>query len=115
MQTKQGEKIAVLFPSTPDTQPTPTLDPRHFRYLTPDTRRSICSPLAPDTRHPTLFCFPTPTIHVVDDDPSFRTALTRLLRAAKYEVRGYSSASEFLNSDHVPARAASFWTYRCLA
>src|SRR5262245_31179425 len=41
----------------------------------------------------------TPIIHVVDDDPSFRTAVTRLLRAAKYEVRGYASASEFLNSD----------------
>jgi FixJ family two-component response regulator len=41
----------------------------------------------------------TPTIHVVDDDPSFRTAVTRLLRAAKYEVRGYASASEFLDSD----------------
>ena len=40
-----------------------------------------------------------PIIHVVDDDPSFRTAVTRLLRAAKYEVRGYASASEFLDSD----------------
>jgi FixJ family two-component response regulator len=42
---------------------------------------------------------PTPIIHVVDDDPSFRTAVTRLLRAAKYDVRGYASASEFLASD----------------
>jgi FixJ family two-component response regulator len=41
---------------------------------------------------------PLPIIHVVDDDPSFRTAVTRLLRAAKYEVRGYASASEFLES-----------------
>jgi FixJ family two-component response regulator len=41
----------------------------------------------------------TPIIHVVDDDPSFRTAVTRLLRAAKYEVRIYASASEFLDSD----------------
>ena len=40
-----------------------------------------------------------PIIHVVDDDPSFRTAVTRLLRAAKYEVRCYASASEFLDSD----------------
>lgn len=37
-------------------------------------------------------------IHVVDDDASFRTAVTRLLRAAKYEVRGYASAAEFLNA-----------------
>src|SRR5436190_24167641 len=41
----------------------------------------------------------TPIIHVVDDDASFRTAVTRLLRAAKYEVRGYASAAEFLNAD----------------
>jgi FixJ family two-component response regulator len=39
-----------------------------------------------------------PIIHVVDDDPSFRTAVARLLRAAKYEVRGYASAAEFLDS-----------------
>jgi len=39
-----------------------------------------------------------PIIHIVDDDLSFRTAVTRLLRAAKYEVRGYASAAEFLES-----------------
>jgi FixJ family two-component response regulator len=39
---------------------------------------------------------PTPLIHVVDDDDSLRTAVTRLLRAAGYEVRAYSSAGEFL-------------------
>ena len=43
-----------------------------------------------------------PVIHVIDDDPSFRTAVTRLLRAAKYEVRGYASAAEFLDSDPCP-------------
>ena len=96
------KKLPFSFPRHPTLGTRHDTDPRHFRNLTPDTRRSICSPLAPDTRHPTLFCFPTPTIHVVDDDPSFRTALTRLLRAAKYEVRGYSSASEFLNSDPCP-------------
>ena len=37
-----------------------------------------------------------PVIRVVDDDLSFRTAVTRLLRAAKYAVRGFASASEFL-------------------
>jgi FixJ family two-component response regulator len=37
-----------------------------------------------------------PVIHVVDDDASFRTAVTRLLLAAGYEVRGYASASEFM-------------------
>jgi FixJ family two-component response regulator len=50
-----------------------------------------------DTRHPSTS--PIPIIHVVDDDPSFRAAVTRLLRAAKYEVRGYASAAEFLDSD----------------
>jgi RNA polymerase sigma factor (sigma-70 family) len=39
---------------------------------------------------------PTPVIHVVDDDDSFRAALTRLLQAAGYEVRCYPSAGEFL-------------------
>jgi FixJ family two-component response regulator len=39
-----------------------------------------------------------PIIHVVDDDASFRRAVARLLRAAKYEVRAYASASEFLDS-----------------
>jgi FixJ family two-component response regulator len=39
---------------------------------------------------------PIPVVHVVDDDDSFRTAVTRLLRAAGYQVRGHSSAGEFL-------------------
>ena len=37
-------------------------------------------------------------IHLVDDDPSFRKALTRLLRAANYDVRSYASAAEFVAS-----------------
>ena len=37
-----------------------------------------------------------PIVHVVDDDDSLRTAVTRLLRAARYEVRAYPSAGEFL-------------------
>jgi FixJ family two-component response regulator len=40
-----------------------------------------------------------PIIHVVDDDRSFRMAVTRLLRAANYQVRNYASAAEFLSSD----------------
>jgi len=40
-----------------------------------------------------------PVVRIVDDDASFRTAVTRLLRAAKYTVRGYGSAREFLDSD----------------
>ena len=38
----------------------------------------------------------TPLVHVVDDDPSMRAALRRLLDAAGFEVRGYSSTGEFL-------------------
>jgi len=38
----------------------------------------------------------TPLIHVVDDDLSMRTALLRLLGAAGFEARGYSSTGEFL-------------------
>jgi RNA polymerase sigma factor (sigma-70 family) len=38
----------------------------------------------------------TPIVHVVDDDDSFRTAVTRLLRAAGYEVRSHPSAGDFL-------------------
>lgn len=41
-----------------------------------------------------------PTVHVVDDDSSLRTAVSRVLRAAGYEVRAYASAGEFLLSEH---------------
>jgi FixJ family two-component response regulator len=37
-----------------------------------------------------------PIVHVVDDDDLVRVAVMRLLRAAGYEVRGYSSAGEFM-------------------
>jgi|SRR5262245_43925303 len=36
-----------------------------------------------------------PIVHVVDDDDSLRKAVTRLLRAAGYDVRAYASAGEF--------------------
>ena len=36
------------------------------------------------------------TIHIVDDDESFRRAVTRLLQAAGFAVQGYASAGEFL-------------------
>jgi len=42
-------------------------------------------------------------IHVVDDDDSMRTALTRLLRAKGYEARAYRSAGEFLMADRAQA------------
>ncbi len=41
------------------------------------------------------------TVHVVDDDDSLRLAVSRLLRAAGYEVLAYASSGEFLLS-HQP-------------
>ena len=38
----------------------------------------------------------TPTVQLVDDDPSFLTATSRLLRASGFAVRTFSSASDFL-------------------
>jgi FixJ family two-component response regulator len=35
-------------------------------------------------------------VHVVDDDDSVRKAVSRLLKAAGYEVKGYANAGEFL-------------------
>ena len=41
----------------------------------------------------------TPVVYVVDDDPSVREALVRLLRAAGLEVQSFASAVEFLDHD----------------
>ena len=41
---------------------------------------------------------PDRTVYVVDDDASFRTAVSRFLRAAGYEVRTFASASAFVQS-----------------
>jgi len=37
-------------------------------------------------------------IHVVDDDASFRTAISRLLNVSGYDVAGYESAAAFLRA-----------------
>ena len=37
-----------------------------------------------------------PIIHIVDDDDSFRRAVSRLLQAAGFAVQAYASAGEFL-------------------
>jgi FixJ family two-component response regulator len=39
---------------------------------------------------------PTPTIHIVDDDASFRTSMSRLLRASGYQTILYESGDAFL-------------------
>ncbi|HIK90458.1 MAG TPA: response regulator, partial [Planctomycetes bacterium] len=38
-------------------------------------------------------------ITVVDDDPSVRKALSRLIKAAGYEFSAYESAEQFLAAD----------------
>ena len=44
------------------------------------------------------------TIHIVDDDPSFRKAITRLLQAAGFQVRSYESAIQLLDNLPMPTR-----------
>jgi FixJ family two-component response regulator len=39
-----------------------------------------------------------PTIHVIDDDPSFRAGISRLLKTCGYRVAAYESAHQFLES-----------------
>jgi len=41
----------------------------------------------------------TPIIRIVDDDASFRVAVSRLLKAAGYDVRSFASAAEFLAAE----------------
>ena len=43
---------------------------------------------------------PTPIVHVVDDDPSCRTAVARVLRACGYQVALYESGAQFLDDPH---------------
>ena len=45
-----------------------------------------------------------PAIHLVDDDESLRTALSRLLRAAGHPVHAYASAADFLLARRGPLR-----------
>jgi FixJ family two-component response regulator len=40
----------------------------------------------------------SPTIHVVDDDASFRNAIGRLLKASGYQVALYESGAQFLEN-----------------
>jgi FixJ family two-component response regulator len=40
------------------------------------------------------------TICVVDDNPSVRKALSRLIKSSGFKVKTYVSAQEFLNADH---------------
>jgi len=42
---------------------------------------------------------PTTLIHIVDDDPSVRKALEMLLISAGFDVMGYASAENFIESE----------------
>ena len=42
----------------------------------------------------------TPTIFIIDDDPSARRGLSRLIRVAGFNVRAFASAQDFLASQH---------------
>ena len=44
------------------------------------------------------------TVYVVDDDPSIRKALERLLRSAGYHALTFESAEEFLDSTAAPGK-----------
>jgi FixJ family two-component response regulator len=48
---------------------------------------------------------PHPTVYVLDDDPEMVKALTRLLRAKRFEVRGFTSVRAFLEA-YCPADTA---------
>ena len=41
---------------------------------------------------------PSPRVSIVDDEPSVRNALARLLRAQSFDVETFSSAAEFIGS-----------------
>ena len=48
----------------------------------------------------------SPTVFVVDDDPSIRESLSLLLSSAGYDVKTFASAIEFLESEsHIPGPA----------
>ena len=59
---------------------------------------SLAIPMLNPTKSPTPAL--TGTVHVVDDDRAFRTAMGRLLAAAGHDPRLYASAPEYLAADH---------------
>ena len=45
-----------------------------------------------------IACMPNPRVYVLDDDPSARQGLARLLRTAAYDVRTYATIDEFVDT-----------------
>jgi FixJ family two-component response regulator len=54
-----------------------------------------------------------PKVFVVDDDPSVRKSLTRLLASAGYRVEAFASAREFLAREPYAGPCAWCWTCGC--
>ena len=52
-------------------------------------------------------------VHIVDDDASVLRALERLLRAAGYDSRTYSSATEFLQAERPEGPHVWCWMWTC--
>jgi FixJ family two-component response regulator len=48
---------------------------------------------------------PPPTVYILDDEPEMVKALTRLLRAKRFEVRGFTSVRAFLETCSLPEAA----------
>ena len=42
----------------------------------------------------------TPTVFIIDDDPSARKGLSRLIRVAGFKVQAFAAAQDFLTSPH---------------
>ena len=54
-------------------------------------------------------------VSVVDDDPSVRRSLARLVKGAGYRVEAFASANEFLARPRRRALPACCWTCGCPA
>ena len=67
-----------------------------------DTRMIDGQAMNRPTRLPATCPSPVPTVFVVDDDASFLTSVSRLLRATGHQVKAFPSASEFLESLPAP-------------
>ena len=57
---------------------------------------SLVDPALPDVLHVDDEACPAPTVHVIDDDESFRRGMLRILHALGHEAVGYGCAGEFL-------------------
>ena len=54
-------------------------------------------------------------VHIVDDEANVRDALTVLLSTAQIKSRSYGSAEEYLTSNQLTIRPASYSTTNFLA